>query len=657
LTKKGGIQTIKKIKDLLHNWIFWLILITVAAIVIRSIPAWTSAAWGCDFGIYFGITKSVATNGELFPKYTGWGSSYNYFPVLYAINVLAHWITGVDVSILMPKLTPVFGGLSVLIFYFIVYELLKNRKISLISSAILAVLPFHVYQTSHASPLTMGHFFMILSLYFFIKYREKNYYIFPLIGSTILLVMSHHLTTYFYIITLVFIVFFENATIDRWAKTIKKDVIYVLFTSCFAFSYWFFIATPVFYNFMTNGLSIDGLRISSFFVVVLFFILFFLSFVIAKVIRKITVFLLNLKIVDKKKSALFIKFLLKLNPFIKKPEPSIRSRVRLFLVSIMLFLGLLFYFTFIPLPWTGFSFTIRTDILTIPLLMVFAFAIIGFGYTCYLKNGFLIRGWFFAILSSLAFALLTRNTTLFPDRHFEYLMYPLAILATMGIGSFFSDPYFKVLFSKLKNKKKLVLKYKGKSIHINHKLRVVNAVFMVSLMVSLALSVYPSFEALDQAWEEISQEDMNTIEWAGLNLDKNTTVIASDHRLERLAEADGLNTTKDETFKLWFSENLSDYVDELYGVGKNYSRVTHIIIDDTMKNEGVHTGPHNGIPTTVYMTNETWTAAYDKFKKQPFELIYRNESMDLDQLTGEPKHWTEIYKINWSYLELFNYTI
>ncbi len=41
-----------KLRELIRNWVFWVIIITIAAIIIRSIPAWTNAAWGCDFGIY-----------------------------------------------------------------------------------------------------------------------------------------------------------------------------------------------------------------------------------------------------------------------------------------------------------------------------------------------------------------------------------------------------------------------------------------------------------------------------------------------------------------------------------------------------------------------------------------------------------------------------
>ena len=102
-------------RKLAKNWIFWLLVITGIAIIIRSLPAWTNTAWGCDFGIYYGLTNSFIETKELFNEYVGWGNSYQYFPVLYAATGIAHWITGIDVLVLMPKLAPIFGGLAVLV--------------------------------------------------------------------------------------------------------------------------------------------------------------------------------------------------------------------------------------------------------------------------------------------------------------------------------------------------------------------------------------------------------------------------------------------------------------------------------------------------------------------------------------------------------------
>ncbi len=642
-------KKIISLKELPKNWFFWLVLISSLAIIIRAIPGWTNAAWGCDFGIYFGLTKSVATQGEFFPEYLGWGSSYNYFPVLYAINIFAQWITGLDVLVIMPKLAPIFGGLTIPIFYFICYELLEDKKMALLSALVLAFLPFHVYQLSHASPLTIGHFFMILSMYFFIKFRKNNLYIFALAISTILLVMSHHLTTYFYIISLIFIIFFENASKDNWTKTIKKDIIYVFSTSIFIFSYWAFVATPVYESFMKNGMSVAGIKIGANLIIMLFYILFFSSFGIVRIIRRY-----NQHIKEKVKNKeinVALWFLWKTNPFIKKPEPSIKSRVYLFMITMIICIGSLAYFTTTPLPWTGFSLDPTALILTTPLLVAFSFGVAGFRYTCHIKNGFFIRGWLIAIISSLFYAIISKSTTLFPHRHFEYLMYPVAILTIFGIGGIFSDPHYKAFFSKINEKINLFVNYRRRKIMFSQKKRIAILCFFIIFISSLGLSTYSSHEALGQSTEKITAEDINAINWFEGNVSHNNSLIASDHRLERMMEANGFNTTNDETIYLWEAENTSEYIWELMGIGRNRSKITHIIVDSIMKNNEVHIGPKNGMFRTKHMTNDTWSGGYDKFNSSIFKMVYRNESKSINEDIMEPSSWAEVYEVNWTYIQ------
>ena len=99
--------------SIVTHWLFWVGFVTGIAIIIRSIPAWTHVAWGCDFGIYYGLTNSFVESKELFNAYSGWGMSYQYFPVLYVITGVAHWITGLDVLTVMPKLAQPGRGVGV----------------------------------------------------------------------------------------------------------------------------------------------------------------------------------------------------------------------------------------------------------------------------------------------------------------------------------------------------------------------------------------------------------------------------------------------------------------------------------------------------------------------------------------------------------------
>ena len=124
-----------------------------------------------------------------------------------------------------------------------------------------------------------------------------------------------------------------------------------------------------------------------------------------------------------------------------------------------------------------------------------------------------------------------------------------------------------------------------------------------------------------------------------LNLDKNTSVIASDHRLARMAEAMGFNTTVNEASQIWITENLTDYLDELSGEGKNYTYITHVFVDNIMRERVVHVY----FGEIFYMTNDS----YEKFLYPPFELLYRNVSFDEN---GFEQRWAEVYAVNWTYI-------
>ncbi|MDH7516783.1 MAG: hypothetical protein QHH19_00270 [Candidatus Thermoplasmatota archaeon] len=611
------LDSTSKIKIVAKSWFFWLMIILVVAIILRSIPAWTNAAWGGDFGIYYGLSKSFVETKEVFNSYNGWGGSYQYFPVLYAITGITHWITGLDVITILPKIAPIFGGLSIFIFYFIVYHLVGDRKKALLTSLLFSVLPFHVYQTSHAAPLTMGHFFMMLSLYLFLRFRQKTWFILPLFISTILLIMSHHFTTYFYIISIISIVFFENIGVKNWTSSLKKDVTYILLTSFLVFSYWVIIAKPVYEDFMSKGLNIGGFYIGSIYVIILFYLVLFAMFML-------------------------IWFKRKLGFFAVKKPPTAKKSLLVFLVFTITLFASACFFIFEKLPWTNFSFTPLSVLYSIPFILICGFAAAGLGYIKVIQNGDFIRGWFFGIFLSFLYALVT-NGFLFPDRHLEYLMAPISIFAVYGIQTISTIVSEKISGSKEKIEQTIKPSfYFFKKYSVLKRSQFLYIAVVLLLTAAVGSSVYPSNQALNIQDESITRENLVVITWLEENIDRNGSVIASDHRLSRLVEASGFNTTLDEARDIWVAENFTDYSSELYGVGKNYSKISHVLIDDIMKEDVVWVG----LWDIVYMTNES----YEKFSYEPFELLYRNATLNEDM---EEVHWTEVYFVNWTYIEKY----
>ena len=591
-------QFISKLRALANNWAFWLILITGTAIFIRLLPALLNAAWGCDFGIYYGLTNSFVENKALFNQYDGWGSTYQYFPVLYAITGITHWATGIEVLSILPKLAPIFGGLTIAILYFIAFELMKNRRIALLSAAFLAVATFHVYQTSHAAPLTVGHFFMLLSMYFFIRYIKKKEFIVPLLASTFLLILSHHFTTYFYIISITFILFASIASKQSTKKTNLHILAYVSLVSALAFGYWAFVAKPVFYSFMQGNMFLPSYQI-----ILLYYVFLYGG---------------SLAFLMKKKHA---------EKLFSFPQFEISSRKTKIVVFFAILLALSLYAVIMGIRGVYIEITPLALLYSLPMLLLVSLSLAGFSDLKKTNGGIFIRGWSMALLLSFLYSLVSAN--FFPDRHLEYLIVPLCIPAAIVVKEMLEGHKEQDIKKASLRLVQPVLKHP----HIN-----VMAVIVVGIMcVSNIMVAYPTIDALNSIDERVSQPCINTFEWMEGNI-SNVSVVASDHRLSMILWAEGFNITYGETNHTWTAENATVCFSELKELN-----VTHIVIDDIMRETVINID----VGKYYHMSNES----YEKFISEPFELIYRNATVND---IGEELHWVEVYKVNKSYFNIYD---
>jgi hypothetical protein len=571
-----------------------LVLIFFAATVIRAIPGWMNAAWGSDFGIYYGITKDFAENPELFRPYSGWGSLYNYFPVLYVFVAFLHFITGAEIVWLLPRITPIFGGLAVLVFYFAVKEIVSNKTIALLAAAFLAANPFHIYQTSHAAPMTVGHFFLILCLFFFIRKKKTMSSLTALYICSVLLVASHHLTTFFYLITIVFMTFYRNFISDKWTRDLKGDIIYLIYFSSLTFLYWMFIATPIYRDALSSGLLIP-----SWAVVVLFFVGLFMLFFVAILRRKYVP--LGIR-----------KGIIKLAML-----PSL-------LVSLIIISSFVLIFSFFAIPNTGFKFHRLAVVFLVPTTIAVGFALYGMSVIKGEQAKGYVMGWLYPLFISLILTTVTWHASLFPFRHLEYIAYPLAILSAMG-----AYYYWKSL-----KKKEGV----GDKIPVSKKwLTSRSFEYLVIMIIILSLISAYAVQRTTSGYEEsISEEVFDVVFWMKGNITGANFTVASDHRISQILWAEGYNATSDEAYVIWFSENWTDSLVELETVNYSMPQIGYVLIDHVMRFDGIQSNINE---TPKNMTPES----YGKFAHPPFELIYRSESLDGGK-------WAELYEVDWDYI-------
>lgn len=583
-----------------YRWVFLLFIITFIAIFLRALPSLLNAAWGVDFGIYYGLTNSFVETKTLINPYNGWGASYQYFPVLYAITGFAHFITGIDTLQLLPKIAPIFGGLTIPILYFIVHELFKDRNIALISSALLATATFHVYQTSHAAPLTIGHFFMMISIYFFIKFSQKNRYLIPLLLSTALLIMSHHFTMYFYLISVTFMLFsYAYFHPNQWKKSWIL-LSYVLIASSAAFTYWITIASPVYEGFM-NGTLI----VSSPYVILLYYLSTLTGFYFCLHSEKIKTILPSFNYQFKKISM---------------------TKKVVFSFVILLITSLIAMQTGIPGVYI--KLTPLAILYSLPMILLASFSFAGFSLLKKQESDYLIKGWILALIGSFLFSIFSAQ--LLPDRHLEYLIVPLCIPAALSMYLLIKNQSLKDLKSVLSQQP-----FSLSSETIQSHLRPLAFLFIIgALIIANTMVAYPTIDALDTLDERVSDPCISVLDWMDGNVSSNST-IASDHRLSMLCWAHGYNITFGETNITWTAGQLEICLPELQRLN-----ITHILIDDIMRDNVINID----VGKYYYMTN----ASYNKFLEEPFSLIYRNATLDND---FEEIHWIELYEINYSQIQ------
>jgi 4-amino-4-deoxy-L-arabinose transferase-like glycosyltransferase len=593
--------------------------VVLGAVVMRSLPGWTNPAWGNDYGIYFGITQDFVDHPQFFRPYTGWGTSYVYFPVLYATTAAVHGLTGLDVAFLMPKVAPVFGGLTALVVYLIVKNLFGKREAALLSAAFLAANPFQLYQTSHAAPMTMGHFFLCLSILLFIMHRKDRFWTGPLYISTAILIGSHHLGTYFYILFVFTALLWRNLQSDKWTENLREELFYFLATVTLTFCYWILIATPVF-----RADFASALPIGSWTTVGLFYILVAGTFALIPLLRR---------------SERFRRFV-----GWKLWWPTPREDAVKVGATAAACIAFSAVFTFIPIYGSNFTFLPAATAFLLPLFVVLGLSVVGYRYLDRFPDRAYVKAWLLSITASFLFALITRNQAIYSFRHLEYFAYPLSILA--GAAAWEMWGYLKLgagcrvqgagetqgAGGRVQGAGDGA---QGPRVQWSSKQRWF-ALGVVALVLASGATAYSVQSTTSQYEESISPEVFEAADWMKENVHTNLTV-ASDHRVSQIVWSRGFKVTSDEAYWIFFAENWTGALGELNGTGKTYGKVGFVVIDDVMRGKGVQ----SNLNETPRPITDTY---YAKFSQEPFKLLYRAQG-------AAGSRWAEVYGVDWSYID------
>jgi len=161
--------------------IFLCIIVIIASLLrlyqLGSVPIspdWDEVALG--YNAYSILHTGKDEYGKFLPIVL---RSYDdYKPALYAyVSIPAIALFGLNVfAVRLPS--AIFGVLAVIGVYFLTYELLKKKEVSLLSSFLLAISPWHI-QFSHAAfEANVGLAFNIFGAFFFLKGLKKPWMLF-----------------------------------------------------------------------------------------------------------------------------------------------------------------------------------------------------------------------------------------------------------------------------------------------------------------------------------------------------------------------------------------------------------------------------------------------------------------------------------------------
>ena len=546
----------------------FLALSLIIAIFIRLYPLKNYAVWGSDSGEYYFLSNYLYECGNLSLEYGGWGRTYPYFPGMFIVVAWAARLFGVSILSSLRFSVPILSSLSVVLLYFIAMEIFKDKKVALLSSLFLAVFVAHVYSTSKptpgslADPLLLGCILLLLK-----SYKSKSYLPF-LYLTTIALVITHHMSTYFLIISLLGGIFIRELSHKAYSKKLKVELPYALFLLSSTFIFWY-----GFTNFPKHILSSAIPFIPSWGYIPLAYLgLIFLAMLIYGFKGKL---------------------------FAHLTYPSAKKLLKRYLMILMIFtmIALIIVVTTVP----GTSIQVGTDALiwALPAIIFTSFYIMGTGIVHTYENGGFVYGWILALLLSFLVGAVMHSHTLIPYRHLQYIAPPLVLLSSLGIVKLHG-----ILPTK---RKKRGLK-----------------IFVSVLVVAMAFTAYPPPGVFGGFDEGLTSGDMEAVEWISCNIPENA-VIATDHRLSSaIFGFAGVMCTWDSASQILYGESYEEARDQLISceTPAGNRSIDYVVIDKTMVEKGV---------ALLQWKNALHLSegAVKKFYRHPFELIYDNGDVQI----------------------------
>lgn len=378
--------------------------ILLGAVAITLSPLWSFLYWGSDTGEYFAILRSLVRTGHVSTTYYGWGITYPFFPGAFFPQAGLVEIGGIDTSTVLSLLLPILGALGVIPIFLIGIRVAKEPRFALFAAAFLAGAMPHVYTTAHSAPATLGDLLVLTNLLLFLRLRADPRAIGPLLLVSGTLIVTHHLSLYFFLLMALGAIVIRGL-VRPWSAHpgAIREVAFLGVLLVGTFAFWFGYATT-FRDSILTDVSIHP------------WWLLFAGFAAGLVAL-----------------AGLIAMRRRITWRYRPRVPGLRRLAGSFALAA----GAILVIGSITVLWGVPGTTVRIPLegllYLVPLTILMSFSAAGRKFLDFEREGLQPSAWLVAILLSAVVGITAAPRVLIPYRHTEFLMIPFALFAGVGL--------------------------------------------------------------------------------------------------------------------------------------------------------------------------------------------------------------------------------
>jgi hypothetical protein len=553
-------------------------------------PYLSYAVFGSDSGEYYRLTAALVTTGHLptGAAYGGWGTAYPDFPGIFLLAGAGAGALGLDPFTALTVIIPVVSVLSVFPLFLLFRRLYPHDGVALLAAGIASVAMPRLFSLAHAAPLALGDFLGVAALWMFIEGRRDLRWYVPLGLTSVALIVTHHLSSYFFVLgALGGLFFLEMWRPGLWSRRFPtREFVYLGGFVTATFVFWFYGTT----EFVAKVIDVAFLHPPA-------TAELFAAFEVgALVVLVVLAGIIHLRRRRGTSDRLWVKL------------PSDRSVLRDAILIVIGVFGGVAALLLVPIPGTTQTTTASAILWFAPVLVIVVLASGSRRTLRTARMGPFGITWLGAIalstLATLASGALSSTAgsslaaALPPARHAEYLFIPLGLLIAVGAARLLARVHDRA----------------------GRRAFLAGTVAVVVLLAANAAIVYPPQADFGGFQEGLTHGDSGLWMWVGIAA-PTTAVVASDHRLSSMIFGfDGNQATWDSTPALFTGSNWSSARGELersQAPNPSFEHSIDLVVVDSVMYGGVALNPSaSALPLS--------SDAIHWFQSAPFVLIYQN---------------------------------